>query len=398
MKELLGRLSITIGRETMHPIYSKLLITEKTGLQWSVKRMSKVIHFLLFKILRKKKLLFLGTENGLWVSINEGQDWVQVKNGFPSVSTMDLKIQEKESALVIGTFGRAIWVLDDLLSLRDIITKNSDQKLIPLSLNKVVQVKGLFIAPPGNIWTGFHTTFEGKNRVFQKVRIPFFLNDKPTALDSVTAFIQNSKMQTINTVVEKNLEKGLNYITWKLDEKTTTLPGSWINEESRGIPVLPGKYKAKIRYQDQTKTTSIEVVADPRFEIEDEVDQALYVFQKQVDKQVKRLTFLLQELDGIEQTIKDSSASKKSELKNKGLLAELKSIQLMGRDKPVDRQVGAWQSSKITPHALMRSAVKVSKARLSIPSDQDWKLLKQAELLINTFEKEVERFKSKWKL
>lgn len=347
---------------------------------------------------KEKKLLFLGTENGLWVSINEGQDWVQVKNGFPSVSTMDLKIQEKESALVIGTFGRAIWVLDDLFSLRDIITKNSDQKLIPLSLNKVVQVKGLFIAPPGNIWTGFHTTFEGKNRVFQKVRIPFFLNDKPTALDSVTAFIQNSKMQTINTVVEKNLEKGLNYITWKLDEKTTTLPGSWINEESRGIPVLPGKYKAKIRYQDQTKTTSIEVVADPRFEIEDEVDQALYVFQKQVDKQVKRLTFLLQEIDGFEQTIKDSSASKKSELKNKGLLAELKSIQLMGRDKPVDRQVGAWQSSKITPHALMRSTVKVSKARLSIPSDQDWKLIKQAELLINTFEKEVERFKSKWKL
>lgn len=224
------------------------------------------------------------------------------------------------------------------------------------------------------------------------------MNDKPTALDSVTAFIQNSKMQTINTVVEKNLEKGLNYITWKLDEKTTTLPGSWINEESRGIPVLPGKYKAKIRYQDQTKTTSIEVVADPRFEIEDEVDQALYVFQKQVDKQVKRLTFLLQEIDGFEQTIKDSSASKKSELKNKGLLAELKSIQLMGRDKPVDRQVGAWQSSKITPHALMRSTVKVSKARLSIPSDQDWKLIKQAELLINTFEKEVERFKSKWKL
>ena len=122
------------------------------------------------------------------------------------------------------------------------------------------------------------------------------------------------------------------------------------------------------------------------------------MWQKQVDKQVKRLTFLLHELDGFEQTIKDSSTSKKSELKNKGLLAELKSIQLMGRDKPVDRQVGAWQSSKITPHALMRSAVKVSKARLSIPSDQDWKLLKQAELLINTFEKEVERFKSKWKL
>ena len=205
-------------------------------------------------------------------------------------------------------------------------------------------------------------------------------------------------MQTINTVVEKNLKKGLNYITWKLDEKTTTLPGSWINEESRGIPVLPGKYKAEIKYQDQTKTTSIEVVADPRFEIEDEVDQALYTFQKQVDNQVKTLTFLLGELDGFEHKIKDSSSSKKSKLKNKGLLTELKSIQLMGRDKAVDRQVGAWQSNKITAHALMRRAVKVSKARLSIPSDHDRKLLKQAEQLIDIFEEEVKRFRSKWKL
>ena len=49
---------------------------------------------------------------------------MQFKNGFPSVSTMDLVIQENESALVIGTFGRAIWVLDDLLSY-DIINKNS---------------------------------------------------------------------------------------------------------------------------------------------------------------------------------------------------------------------------------------------------------------------------------
>lgn len=53
-------------------------------------------------------LQFLGTENGLWVSGDDGAHWQQVQNGFPSVSTMDLKIQRRESALVIGTFGRAI--------------------------------------------------------------------------------------------------------------------------------------------------------------------------------------------------------------------------------------------------------------------------------------------------
>ncbi|NQZ79120.1 MAG: hypothetical protein HRT61_23830, partial [Ekhidna sp.] len=65
-------------------------------------------------------LMFLGTENGLWISFDAGVNWEQFKNGYPSVSTMDLKIQRRESALVIGTFGRAIWVVDDLQAMRKV--------------------------------------------------------------------------------------------------------------------------------------------------------------------------------------------------------------------------------------------------------------------------------------
>ncbi len=97
------------------------------------------------------KLVFLGTENGLWLSFDEGESWEQFKNGFPSVSTMDLKIQEPESALIVGTFGRAIWVLDDLLSLREIASNRLNDGLTAMPMNDAVQVKGLFINPPGNI-------------------------------------------------------------------------------------------------------------------------------------------------------------------------------------------------------------------------------------------------------
>ena len=76
----------------------------------------------------------------------------------------------------------------------------------------------------------------------------------------------------------------------KLDEKNSTLPGSWINEESRGIPVLPGNYVAEIEYKNELKTTLIKIVPDPRFELDSQVDEALYSFQKQVDVQVERLT------------------------------------------------------------------------------------------------------------
>ena len=107
-------------------------------------------------------------------------------------------------------------------------------------------MKGLFIAPPGNIWTGFHTTYEGENREFQKIKIPFYLNDKVSEMDSIYSIIKNDKNQPIQRLVKNNLDEGLNYLVWKLDEIMVTLTGSWINQESRGIPVLPGLYKVNL--------------------------------------------------------------------------------------------------------------------------------------------------------
>ena len=57
-------------------------------------------------------LIFAGTEQGLWISFDNGNNFQQWKNGYPSVSTYDLAIQEREADLAIATFGRALWILD----------------------------------------------------------------------------------------------------------------------------------------------------------------------------------------------------------------------------------------------------------------------------------------------
>ena len=62
-------------------------------------------------------------------------------------------------------------------------------------------------------------------------------------------------------------------------------------------------------------------------------------------------------------------------------------------DRPRDRQIGAWQSAKITAFSVMRNVVQFSKARLRNPSSQDLQLLKKVELLIDLFEKKVSQFK-----
>ncbi|HEU4769067.1 MAG TPA: hypothetical protein VFS77_16905, partial [Pyrinomonadaceae bacterium] len=63
-------------------------------------------------------LLFTGTEFGLWFSIDGGQKWVQLKGGMPTIAVRDLAIQKRENDLVVGTFGRGIYIIDDYTPLR----------------------------------------------------------------------------------------------------------------------------------------------------------------------------------------------------------------------------------------------------------------------------------------
>jgi len=63
-------------------------------------------------------LLFIGTEFGLFFTIDGGQKWIQLKGGMPIISVRDLAIQKRENDLVVGTFGRSIYILDNYTPLR----------------------------------------------------------------------------------------------------------------------------------------------------------------------------------------------------------------------------------------------------------------------------------------
>ncbi|MEM9898383.1 MAG: glycosyl hydrolase [Pseudomonadota bacterium] len=63
-------------------------------------------------------LLFVGTEFGLFVTQEGGESWAQLKSGFPTIAVRDLEIQRRENDLVIGTFGRGAYILDDYSPLR----------------------------------------------------------------------------------------------------------------------------------------------------------------------------------------------------------------------------------------------------------------------------------------
>lgn len=348
------------------------------------------------------RLVFLGTENGLWISRDEGHTWVQFQNGFPSVSTRDLVIQESESALIIGTFGRAIWVLDDLKSLREMAAGNLKSVLTALPVNNAVQVKGLFIAPPGNIWTGFHTTFEGENRSFQKVELPFFLNEVPTENVELVAKIYDTDNKEIQTLQMYDIEQGLNYLTWKLDEKADLLKGSWVNEETRYIPVRPGTYQVHFSYGEHSDKTMIQVLADPRFESMKEVDEALYNYQKESAEVVKSLNHCLNVIDkrlSLLEKLETHFASSPELIVNEIMAMKEMLTQLRIQGKPAlqGRQIGAWQSFETTAWSTINEVLAIASARTTLPSVQDREQLELAKKLTNTFSDSIDQFlKEEW--
>jgi hypothetical protein len=79
-------------------------------------------------------LLFLGTEYGLFFTVDSGAHWVQLKGGLPTVQVRDMDVQKRENDLVLGTFGRSFYILDDYSALRSVSAQSMAQEaqLLPL--------------------------------------------------------------------------------------------------------------------------------------------------------------------------------------------------------------------------------------------------------------------------
>jgi photosystem II stability/assembly factor-like uncharacterized protein len=264
------------------------------------------------------KLLFLGTENGLWVSIDEGANWTRWTNGYPAgLSTYDMVIHPKEHDLVIGTFGRAIYVLDDIRPLREMASKGGNV------INKTLHV---FTPPdatiamaiqPAGIRFAAEAMFNGDNRPFgamisyvvnkpgeQKAQAataqttgrrgqpaPAAQKEEPKSnvkYDSVTLEVFNSKGELIHTLKQKAPEKnGLHRMYWGLDEKEARMASRHATRgrfEPGGVNVMPGTYKLRITFGDQKDSTNINVRFDPRLETTTAALQARYNLLKQVEQ------------------------------------------------------------------------------------------------------------------
>jgi photosystem II stability/assembly factor-like uncharacterized protein len=123
------------------------------------------------------KLLYLGTEYGLFLSQNGGSSWIPLKGSFPTVAVRDLWFQKRHDDLVIATFGRGFWVLDDVSPLRTMspAVAANEATLFP-TRDADLYVERMQLGLPGKSFQG-QSYYTAPNPPFGAV-FTYYLNDE----------------------------------------------------------------------------------------------------------------------------------------------------------------------------------------------------------------------------
>ncbi|MEJ2204252.1 MAG: hypothetical protein P8170_09090 [Gemmatimonadota bacterium] len=210
-------------------------------------------------------LLFAGGELGLWVSLDRGDSWFKWTHGLPTAPVRALQVHPRDHDLVIGTHGRALWVVDDIRPLRALA---QDPGLTEEPLH-------LFEAPLAYLRhtaavDGYHFSgdalFQGETRPAGAL-LTYWVGREVG--DSVEISVTDGEGQDVSTL-RAPAGLGLNRVAWDLREDAPAWSGG---EGARGRSgrqapeVLPGTYGVRVSAGGASAEGRVTVLADPRVEV-----------------------------------------------------------------------------------------------------------------------------------
>ena len=123
-------------------------------------------------------LLFVGTEFGFFFTVDGGAKWIQLKGGLPTIAVRDIAIQKTENDLVLATFGRGLYVLDDYSALRKVRKESMDQSSMIFPVKDALMYVRSNTSFAGSLGASFYTA---PNPPFGAV-IPYYLKEAPKTL------------------------------------------------------------------------------------------------------------------------------------------------------------------------------------------------------------------------
>jgi photosystem II stability/assembly factor-like uncharacterized protein len=359
-----------------------------TGLPhgWSVNVI--VEHF------RNPNLLFVGNEIGVYFSVDRGENWVRLKNNFPTVPVDDIVIHPRDNDLVVGTHGRSAWILADVTPLEQLAN------VYDLSAAHVFPVTDFTNYSMKGGWPFAGVEYAAENPPFGAL-VRYYLKDGVTAAEgtedeegeaasepqgtrsgaddgdepTVTLTILDSSGEVVREL-EGSGNAGINEVVWDLrlgmlDDAPQGQGGG------RGAPrapkVLPGNYSVRLEVAAETSTAEFGVIGDPRIQIsradlQARQDALLSLFELnkalgeanralgRVDDQVADIQELMEGKDGIPEelidaaaTLKDDLDSLRQDLSQVGRTARVSGAIEGSTTRPTNDQL--WQMEKVWDEA-----------------------------------------------
>ncbi|MEP6786818.1 MAG: sialidase [Acidobacteriota bacterium] len=218
-----------------------------------------------------KELLFVGTEMGLWVSVDGGKQWAQYKGGdFPNVAVRDLAIHPRDNDLVIATHGRGIWIIDNITPLRalsqDVLAKDIAFLQAEPAMQKI---------QAGGGWPGGDASFLGDNPPDDAV-ITYY-QKKRHIFGDLKIEVLDPKGQVVGTIPASK-RRGLNRVKWSMRMPAPNVPpaASIAGGATTGPRIMPGTYTVRMTKDKAVYETPLKVVLDPRVKFSVADRQAQY--------------------------------------------------------------------------------------------------------------------------
>jgi photosystem II stability/assembly factor-like uncharacterized protein len=209
---------------------------------------------------KEKKLLFLGTELGLWISIDGGATFAEFKGGdFPSVAVRDLQVQERDGDLVLATHGRGLWIVDDLTPLRSLAAGVPDEfAFLP---GRPVQER--FQTQGGYSFADGDAIFVGRNP--EGGAIVSYYQRSAHLFGPIKLEVLDAQGKLVDTLpVSKR--RGINRVAWSMQVKPPRVPraAQVAFGASQGPRVVPGTYRVRLTKGTQVIESSLQIGLDRR--------------------------------------------------------------------------------------------------------------------------------------
>ncbi|MGS2725606.1 VPS10 domain-containing protein [Psychroserpens sp. BH13MA-6] len=279
---------------------------------------------------KQKGLLYAGTETGMYISFDDGNNWKPFQLNLPIVPITDLAI--KDNNLIVATQGRSLWVIDDLSVLHQLYgaKESAFQLFKPKNTYRMRgrSRKGSKTAGT-NHPNGVMTYFRLDNYDEKKDTVSLIYFDKQG--DTIKSFSTKHKKKD-----RLNVKEGMNLFVWDMTydgaEKLDGMILWWASLD--GPQAIPGTYKVQLKVNENTFAQDFNILADPRAESSQQDMENQFQFITDVNetmdkahKSIKKIRNITSQLTAFEAQYKGNSDVQDLLEKSKQLREDFKGIE-----------------------------------------------------------------------